>query len=244
MFIPALKNSAPHLLPTGQSIEELIRASTQSLQRLAAEVPGGGVRGAVYLNFNGISGQWGLNKEPVEPKDVGRILVPYTGLYEGVVEWAGGTPLQKEMRQLLGVAYEEPMTERLLKKPLSPGAYRKENDGPKYMVGFLGIMIEEGGNVCFEHTSGGGKKAIEALATTAVQALVTFGEIVHPIVTLGSTSYESSYRTIHNPVFNVVGYITDKKVREVNAITDGDIITRPTASKAKLGRQQTEAPAI
>jgi hypothetical protein len=27
------------------------------------------------------------------------------------------------------------MTERLFKKPLSPGAYRQENDGPAYMLG-------------------------------------------------------------------------------------------------------------
>jgi hypothetical protein len=47
-------------------------------------------------------------------------------MYEGIVEWAGGAVLQKVQRPLRGVVYEEPMTERLLKKPLSPGAYKQE----------------------------------------------------------------------------------------------------------------------
>jgi hypothetical protein len=244
MFLPALKNSVSRLVPTNQSVEELVRASTQNLQRLAAETPGGGAHGAVYLGFDGLSGTWKLNKEPIDPKAAGRILVPYFGLYEGMVEWANGSPLQKIQRQLLGVSYDEGMSERLLPKPLSPNAYKKETDGPKYAVGFVGTMLDEGGNIAFEHTSGGGKKAIEALATTAVQALVAFGEMVHPVVTLDSTSYESAYRKIYNPILNVIGYVTDARAREVDVIADTDIITRPTASKAKIGRQKAEAPAI
>jgi hypothetical protein len=244
MFLPALKNSASRLIPASQTVEELVRASTQNLQRLAAEVPGGGAHGAVYLGFDGINGIWKLNKEEVDTKAVGRLLVPYFGLYEGMVEWASGSPLQKIQRQLLGVSYDEPMSERLLPKPLSPNAYRKENDGPKYMVGFVGTMLDEGGNVVFEHTSSGGKKAIEALATTAVQALVAFGEMVHPVITLDSTSYESAYRTIYNPIFSTIGYVTDATAREVDVISDKDILTRPAPSKAKLARRASEAPAI
>jgi hypothetical protein len=33
-------------------------------------------------------------------------------------------------------------------------------------------------------------------------------------------------------------------VREVNVISDDDIITRPTASQAKLRREKHESPAI
>jgi hypothetical protein len=90
----------------------------------------------------------------------------------------------------------------------------------------------------------GAKKAINALATTATQAIVAFGEIVHPVIELGSGSYENSYRTIHDPKFKVIGYVTDKRAREVTTIADSDIITRPTASKAKLRRGGSEAPAI
>ena len=90
----------------------------------------------------------------------------------------------------------------------------------------------------------GGKKAVNALATTATQALVAFGEIVHPVIELGSSSYENSYRTIYDPLFNVIGYVTDQRVREVNVIADNDIITRPTASRARLRRETKEAPAL
>src|SRR5215831_18754284 len=228
MQLPALRNSVPTSL-NGQSIEDFIRNSTQNLQRAAAALPGSGVAGAVYLGFDGTTGVWKLNKEAIDPKGLGRILVPQHGLFEGYIEWANGSPLQKVQRQLLGVHYDEPMTEHLLPKPLSPNAYRKENDGP---------------NVVFEHSSMGATKALNALAAAATQALVAFGELVHPVIELGSSSYENSYRKIHDPKLTVIGYVTDKRVHEVNVIADDDIITRPTASQAKLRRQAEEGPAI
>src|SRR6185503_11638397 len=119
-----------------------------------------------------------LNKEPVDPKSLGRILVPQHGLFEGCIEWANSTPLQKIQRQLLGVHHDEPMTERLLQKPLSPNAYKKETDGPSYMLGFVGFMLDDGATVIFEHSSMGARKAVTALATAATQALTAFGELV------------------------------------------------------------------
>ena len=242
MQLPALRNSVSTSL-NGQSIEEFIRNSTQNLQRAAAALPGSGVAGAVYLGFDGTTGAYKLNKEVVDPKGLGRILVPQHGLFEGYIEWANGSPLQKVQRQL-GVHYDEPMTEHLLSKPLSPGAYKKENDGPKATLGFVGFMLDDGANVVFEHSSMGATKAINALATAATQALVAFGELVHPVIELGSSSYENSYRKIYDPKLTVIGYVTDKRVREVNVIADNDIITRPTTSQAKLRRQAKEGPAI
>jgi len=243
MQLPALRNSVSTSL-NGQSIEEFIRNSTQNLQRAAAALPGSGVAGAVYLGFDGTTGAYKLNKEVVDPKGLGRILVPQHGLFEGYIEWANGSPLQKIQRQLLGVHYDEPMTERLLPKPLSPGAYRKENDGLKATLGFIGFMLDDGANVVFEHSSMGATKAVNALATAATQALVAFGELVHPVIEPSSCSYENSYRTIYDPLFNVIGYVTDQRVREVNVIADNDIITRPTAARARLRRETKEAPAL
>jgi hypothetical protein len=244
MLLPALKNAVPASLIDGQSIEDFIRNSTQNLQRAAAAMPGSGIAGAVYLGFDGTTGVYKLNREPVDPKGLGRILVPQHGLFEGCIEWANSSPLQKIQRQLLGVHYDEPMTEHLLPKPLSPNAYKKETDGPSYTLGFVGFMLDDGSNVVFEHSSMGAKKAINALATTATQALVAFGEIVHPVIELGSGSYENSYRTIHDPKFNVIGYVTDTRAREANVLSDDDIFTRPTASRAKLRRETKEAPAL
>ena len=92
----------------------------------------------------------------------------------------------------------------------------------------------------------GAKKAINALATTATQAVFAFGEIVHPVIELGSGSYENTrhHRTIHDPKLTVIGYVTDTRAREVNVISDADIITRPTASRAKLRRETKEPPAL
>jgi hypothetical protein len=88
MQLPALKNAVPASLIDGQTIEDFIRNSTKNLQRVAGAMPGSGVAGAVYLGFDGASGAWKLNREVVEAKSVGRILVPQHGLFEGCIEWA------------------------------------------------------------------------------------------------------------------------------------------------------------
>jgi hypothetical protein len=242
MLLPALNNAMPTSLIDGMSIEDFIRNSIQNLQRISAAMPGSG--GAVYLGFDGSSGEFKLNREVVDLKSVGRILVPQYGLFEGCIEWANSSPLQKIQRQLLGVHYDEPMSERLLKKPLSPNAYKKETDGPALTLGFVGFLLDDGANVKFEHSSMGAKKAVNALATAATQALAAFGELVHPVVELGSSSYDNNYRTIYDPKFTVIGYVTDVRAREVNVISDADILTKPTASKAKLQRQTREPPAL
>jgi hypothetical protein len=243
MQLPALKNAVPASLIDGQSIEDFIRNSTQNLQRAAAAMPSGDA-GTVYLDFDGTKGTWKLNKEVVDPKSLGRVLVPQTCLFEGVIEWANSAALQRIRRPLLGVHYDEPMSERLLPKPLSPGAYKKDGDGPTLVLGFLGFFLDDGANVMFEKHSMGAKKAVNALATAATQALAAFGELVHPVIELSSGSYENSYRTIYDPKLIVIGYVTDKRAREVNALTEGDIITRPTASRAKLRRETKEPPAL
>ena len=244
MQLPALQNAVPASLINGQSIEDFIRNSTQNLQRMASAMPGSGVAGAVYLGFDGTNGAWKLNREVVDPKSLGRILVPQHGLFEGYIEWANSSPLQKIKRQLLGVHYDEPMSEQLLEKPLSPNAYKKETDGPTIVLGFLGFMLDDGANAWFEHKSMGAKKAVNALATAATQALVAFGELVHPVIELGSSSYENSYRKIYDPKLTVIGYVTDKRAREVNVISDADIINRPTASQARQRRETKEPPAL
>jgi hypothetical protein len=246
MQLPALKNAVPASLIDGQSIEDFIRNSTQNLQRTAAAMPGSGVDGAVYLDFDGTNGVWELNKESVDAKILGRILVPQHGLFEGCIEWANSSVLQRVRRQLLGVHYDEPMSERLLPKPLSPGAYKKDTDGPTHVLGFVGYMLDDGANLMFEKNSMGAKKAVNALATAATQALTVFGEIVHPVIELGSSSYESKrhHRTIYDPKLNVIGYVTDKRAREVNTLSEEDIITRPTASRARLRRETKEPPAL
>jgi len=245
MQLPALQNAVPASLIDGQSIEDFIRNSTQNLQHMASAMPGSGVAGAVYLGFDGMNGAWKLNREVVDPKSLGRILVPQHGLFEGYIEWANSSPLQKIKRQLLGVHYDEPMSEQLLPKPLSPNAYKKETDGPSLTLGFIGFMLDDGASVMFEHSSKGAKKALSALATTATQALAAFGEIVHPVIELGSSSYENSHgRVIFDPKLNTVGYVTDKRAREADVISDEDIITRPLASRAKLRRETKESPAL
>jgi hypothetical protein len=242
MQLPALNNtvSAP------QSVEDFVRNSNQNLQRMATAMPDGGIPGALYLGFDGNTGHYKLSKVVVAPASIGRILVPQHGFFEGCNEWANGSVLQRIKRPLLGVHYDDAMSELLLEKPLSPQAYRKgANDGPALVLGFMGFMLDDGATVVLEHSSKGTKKNIRLLATTATQAITAFGEVVHPVIELDSTSYKNNVgKTIFDPKFVVVGYVTDKRAREVDVIEDGDIITRPTASRGKVNRQAKEGPAL
>jgi hypothetical protein len=42
----------------------------------------------------------------------------------------------------------------------------------------------------------------------------------------------------------VIGYVTDTRVREADNLSDSDIVTRPTPSRAKLRRETKEPPAL
>jgi hypothetical protein len=247
MQLPALKNTVPASLD-GMSIEDFIRNSTRNLATIPTGANGSGVDGAQYLKFDGNSGIWKFNREPINPESFGHIVVPIHGIYETIIEWANGAVLQRATpRQLLGVKYDEPMTERMLSEPLSPKAYKKDNDGPSYTLGFVGFLIDDGVNVIFEHSSGGAKKAFKLLATNITQALAAFKEIVHPVFELGVSSYENRHRTIFEPLFNISGYVTDRRVSEASAIEEDDIMPKPPApgqasAKVKPAPSKAQAP--
>ena len=188
---------------------------------------------------------WKLNKEVVDPKSLGRILVPQHGLFEGCIEWANGSPLQKIQRQLLGVHHDEPMSERLLPKPLSPNAYKKDTDGPKLHARLRRL-----------HPRRRRQRGVRALLEGRQKGGQRPGDDCHPGNRRlrrdgppGDRAWvqlvrELADRTIHDPKLNVIGYVTDKRAREADVISDDDIITRPTASRAKLRRETKEAPAL
>jgi hypothetical protein len=245
MLLPVLKGSTA-ISSEGLSVEDFIKNSTKSLQRAAASMPGNsGGGGIIYLKFNGKTGVWDLNREKVDPKSVGRIMIPQHGFFEARIEWGGGQPLQKvPPRQLLGVYHDKPMDDLMFEKPLSPHLYKKENDGSKYVLGFIGFMLDDGASVNFESQSQGGTKAVNVTANTLTQAIAAFGEMVHVVVELESKSYESGGNTNYDPIFKIIGYVTDKRTQEAATIIDKDIITRPMPSHTKQRRAAIEAPAI
>jgi hypothetical protein len=227
----ALKTTSPVLIE-GQPVADFIKNSIQNLQRNVT-VPLGDNRS--FLHFNGNTGEWKLNKEPVDAASLGRIIIAPDAIFEGMVEWANQKPLQKTQRPLLGVEHKEPMSEHLLPRPLSPTAYRQQSDGPRYVLGFAGKMMDDGTKLTFAHSSQGVTRAVNTLAMLVTQASAAFGEIVHPVVELGVSSYLTSLgKTVFDPQFNVIGYITDKRAKEVEALSDEDILTQPsTASRAR-----------
>ena len=192
MQLPALKNAVPASLIDGQSIEDFIRNSTQNLQRMAAAMPRQRHRrrrvSRLRRHQRQVEAQQGGGRPEKSRPHPGAAARPVRGLHR-----VG--QLDRRCRRSSGSCSAFTTTSRcpsaLLPKPLSPNAYKKETDGPTYMLGFVGFILDDGATVVFEHSSMGAKKAVNALATAATQALAAFGEIVHPVIELGSSSYEN-----------------------------------------------------
>src|SRR4051812_30940665 len=227
-----MKNASPVLIE-GQSVQDFIKNSIQNMQRNTSAL--NNQIGASFLHFDGNTGNWKLNKELVEAASLGRIIIQPDAIFEGMVEWANQRPLQKTQRPLLGIEHQEPMSEHLLPRPLSPTAYRQHSDGPRYVLGFTGRMMDDGTKLQFEHSSMGATQAINTLATLVTQAMAAFGEIVNPVIELGVSSYVNYLgKTVFDPQFNVVGYIADRRLKEVEMPSDEDIVTQPsTVSRAR-----------
>ena len=232
-----LKGASPVLIE-GRTVEDFIKNSVHNLQRNVTLLPGDNQSSTSFLRFDGNTGNLKLNREPVDAASLGRIVIAPDAIFEGMVEWANQKPLQKTHRPLLGVEHKEPMSEHLLPRPLSPAAYRHQSDGPRYVLGFTGKMMDDGTKLKFEHSSKGATRAVNSLATLVTQAIVAFAEIVHPVIELGVSSYVNHLgKTVFDPQFNVVGYITDKRVKEVEMLSDEDIVTQPaTDSRARSHR--------
>ena len=112
-----LKSASPVLIE-GRTVEDFIKNSVHNLQRNITVLPGDNQSGTSFLRFDGNTGSWKLNREPVEAASLGRIIIPPDAIFEGMVEWANQRPLQKTHRPLLGVEHKEPMSEHLLPRPL------------------------------------------------------------------------------------------------------------------------------
>ena len=239
MQLPGLRNTVQ---PAGQDITAFIKASTANLQRT---VVGNSQAGSItYLGFDGTTGAWKLNRDPIEPDDVGKVVINSRGLFEGIIEWCNGSPLQKFSRPLLGVQHDEPVSEKMLPKPMSPQIYRTDRDGPTNVLGFLAKSLDDGTDLMFESGSMGGTKAVDAVAQQVLQGAAAFGELVHPVVVLAVTSYDGAYRTIFNPIFKVVGFIPDSRLGNEVPVTDKDVLVRPQASLSRQRREKGEAPAL
>ena len=118
-----------------------------------------------------------------------------SGLFEGCIEWANGSPLQKIRRPLLGASYDEPMSERLLHEAAVARRLQEGQRRPDTGLRLLRLLLDDGGNVVFENNIMGASKAVNDLATTTTQAWRHSARFVHPVVELDVNHYEGAHRT-------------------------------------------------
>ena len=129
-----------------------------------------------FLDFDGTAGKWKLNKEPVDAKSLGRVLIRGLAFLRvhRMGEWLTATEDSGDRCSARPMTSK--MSERLLPKPLSPGAYRKDTDGPTLVYGFFGILIDDGVHVVLEKTRWAPQRRSTLSRPRLTQAMVAFGE--------------------------------------------------------------------
>lgn len=187
------------MFPTTQSsITDLSSALAQSKVHHADN----SAAGKAFLKFNFKDGSFtfGRDQEEITGEE---IVVNVATFAHGWTLWVNGQP-QKVMRSFVE-QLPEPM----------PSV---DGNQPSESRGFEARFPEEDDDtiLVFETNSFGGRKGADKLLTeVSIRSASGEAEYLYPVVRLTSESYKSKQgSTIHNPVFEVVGWMNQDGVRQ------------------------------
>lgn len=187
------------MFPTTQSsITDLSSALAQSKVHHADN----SAAGKAFLKFNFKDGSFtfGRDQEDITGEE---IVVNVATFAHGWTLWVNGQP-QKVMRSFVE-QLPEPM----------PSV---DGNQPSESRGFEARFPEEDDDtiLVFETNSFGGRKGADKLLTeVSIRSASGEAEYLYPVVRLTSESYKSKQgSTIHNPVFEVVGWMNQDGVRQ------------------------------
>lgn len=187
------------MFPTTQSsITDLSSALAQSKVHHADN----NAAGKAFLKFNFKDGSFtfGRDQEEITGEE---IVVNVATFAHGWTLWVNGQP-QKVMRSFVE-QLPEPM----------PSV---DGNQPSESRGFEARFPEEDDDtiLVFETNSFGGRKGADKLLTeVSIRSASGEAEYLYPVVRLTSESYKSKQgSTIHNPVFEVVGWMNQDGVRQ------------------------------
>lgn len=187
------------MFPTTQSsITDLSSALAQSKVHHADNSSAG--KAFLKFNFKDGSFTFGRDQEDITGEE---IVVNVATFAHGWTLWVNGQP-QKVMRSFVE-QLPEPM----------PSV---DGNQPSESRGFEARFPEEDDDtiLVFETNSFGGRKGADKLLTeVSIRSASGEAEYLYPVVRLTSESYKSKQgSTIHNPVFEVVGWMNQEGVRQ------------------------------
>lgn len=187
------------MFPTTQSsITDLSSALAQSKVHHADNSSAG--KAFLKFNFKDGSFTFGRDQEDITGEE---IVVNVATFAHGWTLWVNGQP-QKEMRSFVE-QLPEPM----------PSV---DGNQPSESRGFEARFPEEDDDtiLVFETNSFGGRKGADKLLTeVSIRSASGEAEYLYPVVRLASESYKSKQgSTIHNPIFEVVGWMNQDGVRQ------------------------------
>lgn len=169
----------------------------------------GGIGG--YIKFHYETGEFSFGRDQEEVSG-DTVLVNVSTFCHGWVLWH---PVDGANKNLVPFTQELP-------EPMPNVVHKGKTVEPSQGRAFQGMFMdgdEATDAFTFETNSYGGRQAVDALLV-AVKARAAEGkDDLFPLVTLDSTSYENkSYnKTIHNPVFTIVGWRTWEGVEAADA---------------------------
>lgn len=187
------------MFPTIQnSITDLSSALAQSKVHHADNSSAG--KAFLKFNFKDGSFTFGRDQEEITGEE---IVVNVATFAHGWTLWVNGQP-QKVMRSFVE-QLPEPM-------PSVDGNQPSESRG--FEARFP--EVDDDTILVFETNSFGGRKGADKLLTdVSIRSASGEAEYLYPVVRLTSESYKSKQgSTIHNPVFEVVGWMNQEGVRQ------------------------------
>ncbi len=191
------------MFPTTQSS---ITDLSSALARSQVQPTAAGSGGKAFMKFDFKSGDFlfGRDAEDITGEE---IVVNTASINHGWVVWANGTPRK------VTASFVEPL-------PMAPEPI--EGNQPTESRGFEARFEDDADTVLiFESNSFGGRKGVDSLLSE-IQSRSAKGEVqyLYPVVKLTSESYKAKQgNTIHNPVFEVVGWMDQEGNRAGAATT-------------------------
>ena len=186
-----------------------IKMSTKDLRGALAqsqvqETAAGGIGG--FLKFDFQTGEWSYGRDQEEVTG-DKVLINVATFGHGWVLW-----LNSEAQKNL-VRFTDPLPE----PPASAVDAKGNTVEASQARAFQGAFLDGNDQLTFETNSYGGRQGVDALLAAVKQRAASGEGDLYPIVKLSSSSYvNKAYgnKTIHNPVFEIVGWADEFGVEE------------------------------
>lgn len=186
------------------TVANTISNLSQALQNEVKVKPTEDKSGQAFIKFDYKRGEFFYGRDAVEITQ-DEIIVNTDTLAHGWILWHQG----KAEKELVSVF-----------APLPEAMESKDEDHPSEARGFMAAFPDDADTkLVFESNSYGGRKGVDALLNSIrAKSMEGETEYLYPVVKLTSESYKHPKGLVHNPIFEVVGWVNRDLQRQGEAV--------------------------